>query len=170
VAEPEPSTAPSPAGEDGPDEYLDDDEVFEDDELVDEEATVTIDEHGRRHVRRAAPAGTDEIRENEAPRRTGLPDAAERWRARSAVGGVMTAFALGLQQAFEPDRNQPAIVMETSGDPPTDLPVEAQLAQLGPRQSSVTVRPWLIGRKPMPGAPVAPQPDASEANESGEEA
>ncbi|HET9060582.1 MAG TPA: hypothetical protein VFN61_11725 [Acidimicrobiales bacterium] len=168
MAEPEPSTASSPAGEQSADEYLEDDEYIEDDELLDGEPVETVDEQGRRHIRMAAPAGTDEIRESEAPRRTGLPDRAERWRATSAVGGVMTAFALGLQQAFEPDRNQPAIIMETSGDPPTDLPVEATLAQLGPRQSSVTVRPWLIGRKPVPGAPVAPQteqlPDGSPDN------
>lgn len=182
MAEPEPSTAHSPAGAGAADDYFEDDD-YPDDELVDGEPVETIDEHGRRHVRMAAPAGTDEIRENEIPRRTGLPDAAERWRARSAVGGVMTAFALGLQQAFEPDRNQPAIMMETSGDPPTDLPVEAQLAQLGPRQSSVTVRPWLIGRRPVAGTPLAeeaadqhaagqqgadpgPGPDGPRANES----
>lgn len=147
VAQPDPST---PEDED----YLtEEDDDFEDDG----EPLETIDEQGRRHVRRAAPEGTEEIRESEAPRHTGLPDSAERWRARSAIGGVMTAFALGLQQAFEPERNQPAIIMETSGDPPTDLPVEAQLAQLGPRQSSVTVRPWLIGRKPVPGTPIAPE-------------
>jgi hypothetical protein len=46
---------------------------------------------------------------------------------------------------FEAERKEPAIVMQTSGDPPMDLPVEAQLEQLGPRQSTVTVRPWLLG-------------------------
>ncbi|MGH9104287.1 MAG: hypothetical protein ACRDZX_00320 [Acidimicrobiales bacterium] len=114
------------------------------------EAEETIDEAGRRHIRRAAPEGTEEILESEVPRHTGLPDRAERWRMRSATGTVLSAVAFGLQEVFEPERNQPAIVMETSGDPPKDLPVEAQLRQLGPRQSSVTVRSWLLGNN-LPG-------------------
>jgi hypothetical protein len=121
---------------------------FEDDEEEDEgegELVETVDEFGRRHVRRAAPEGTEQILENEAPRHSGLPDSIERWRQRSATGAVLTAFAFGLQNVFEPERKEPAIIMQTSGDPPKDLPVEAQLEQLGPRQSTVTVRPWLLG-------------------------
>lgn len=122
-------------------------ELFEGEEDADEDTgrVETVDEQGRRHVRLAAPEGTEEILEREAPRRTGLPDWAERWRVRSAAGTVLTAVAFGLQQVFEEERKEPAIIMETSGEPPTDLPVEAQLEQLGPRQSSVTVRPWLLG-------------------------
>ena len=111
----------------------------------DGEPVEYIDESGRRHRRRAAPEGTEEILENEAPRTTGLPDKLERWRQRTATGTVLTAFAFGLQNVFEPERKEPAIIMQTSGDPPKDLPVEAQLEQLGPRQSSVRVRPWLLG-------------------------
>ena len=92
-----------------------------------------------------APEGTEQILEKEAPRHSGLPDSIERWRQRSATGAVLTAFAFGLQNVFEPERKEPAIVMVTSGEPPMDLPVEAQLEQLGPRQSTVTVRPWLLG-------------------------
>jgi hypothetical protein len=120
--------------------YIEDEYLEDDDEVVE-----YVDELGRRHVRRAAPEGTDEMLENEAPRVTGLPDRVEKWRRNSATGAVLTAFAFGLQQAFEPERKEPAIVMQTSGDPPKDLPVEAQLEQLGPRQSSVTVRRWLLG-------------------------
>jgi hypothetical protein len=123
-------------------------EDLDEDEEEDEgegEPLETVDEFGRRHVRRAAPEGTDQILENEAPRHTGLPDSIERWRQRSATGAVLTAFAFGLQSVFEPERKEPAIIMQTSGEPPMDLPVEAQLEQLGPRQSTVTVRPWLIG-------------------------
>jgi hypothetical protein len=122
-------------------EYVDEGEDIEDgDEVVE-----YVDELGRRHVRRAAPEGTDEMLENEAPRETGLPDRVEKWRRNSATGAVLTAFAFGLQQAFEPERKEPSIILQTSGDPPKDLPVEAQLEQLGPRQSSVTVRRWLLG-------------------------
>ena len=125
--------------------YTDDLEEDEEDEEGEGELVETVDEFGRRHVRRAAPEGTEQILENEAPRRTGLPDSIERWRQRSATGAVLTAFAFGLQSVFEPERKEPAIVMQTSGEPPMDLPVEAQLEQLGPRQSTVTVRPWLLG-------------------------
>ena len=123
------------------DEVLVENEYFDDE---DGEAEEYVDELGRRHVRRAAPEGTEELLENEAPRRTGLPDSVERWRQRSATGAVLTAFAFGLQQALETEKKEPAIIMVTSGDPPKDLPVEAQLEQLGPRQSSVKVRTWLL--------------------------
>jgi hypothetical protein len=143
------------SGHDG-DDFLAEDEdpdyAFDDafDEDGEGEPVETIDEQGRRHIRRAAPEGTDQILENEAPRHSGLSDKAERWRMRSATGTVLTAFAFGLKEVFEPNRNQPAIIMETSGDPPKDLPVEAELEQLGPRRSTVMVRSWLLGNN-LPG-------------------
>jgi hypothetical protein len=144
--------------------YTDDLEDDEEDEEGEGELVETVDEFGRRHVRRAAPEGTEQILENEAPRRSGLPDSIERWRQRSATGAVLTAFAFGLQNVFEPERKEPAIVMQTSGDPPKDLPVEAQLEQLGPRQSTVTVRPWLLGD----GDQAAPE-DAAERDTGADE-
>jgi hypothetical protein len=142
--------------------YEDEDEYLEDGEDG-EDGVETVDELGRRHVRRAAPEGTDEMLENEAPRYTGLPDKVEKWRRNSATGAVLTAFAFGLQQAFEPERKEPAIVMQTSGDPPKDLPVEAHLEQLGPRQTSVTVRRWLLGGEGQAGPAPA---EASEEDEA----
>ncbi len=146
------------------DEVLVEDEYFDDE---DGEAEEYVDELGRRHVRRAAPEGTEELLENEAPRRTGLPDSVERWRQRSATGAVLTAFAFGLQQALETEKKEPAIIMVTSGDPPTDLPVEAQLEQLGPRQSSVKVRTWLLpgadkGEETASGPTEGPDGEAGE--------
>lgn len=144
------------------------DEDFETDE--DGEPVGTIDELGRRHVRRAAPAGTEELLEHEAPRHTGLPDGVERWRQRSATGAVLTAFAFGLQQAFEPEKKEPAIIMVTSGEPPTDLPVEAQLEQLGPRQSTVKVRSWLLaGATDQAQEPGSPSGEALQRDEAGQE-
>ena len=75
---------------------------------------------------------------------TGLPPKFESWRRRSATGAILTGFALGLQQAFGKEHEQPSIVMETSGDPPTDLPVEADMELSRPRQSVVNIRPWLL--------------------------
>ncbi|MGH9115454.1 MAG: hypothetical protein ACRDWW_06435, partial [Acidimicrobiales bacterium] len=74
---------------------------------------------------------------------TALPPRVEAWRKRSATGAILTGFALGLQEVLEPKREEPAIVMQTSGDPPRDLPVEADFEHLRPRQSVVTLRPWL---------------------------
>jgi hypothetical protein len=75
---------------------------------------------------------------------TALPPKVEAWRRRSATGAVLTGFALGLQQALGKEIEQPAIIMQTSGDPPMDLPVEADVEHGRPRQSVVNIRPWLL--------------------------
>jgi len=76
-----------------------------------------------------------------------LPPKIEAWRRRSAAGAILTGFALGLQQALEPKRVEPSISVQTSGDPPTDLPVEADFEFRRPRNSVVNVRPWLLDSK-----------------------
>jgi hypothetical protein len=73
-----------------------------------------------------------------------LPPRVEAWRKRSAAGAILTGFALGLQEALEKRKEDSAIVMETSGDPPKDLPVEAEFEYGRPRQSVVHIRPWLL--------------------------
>jgi hypothetical protein len=78
---------------------------------------------------------------------TALPPRVEAWRQRSAVGAILTGFALGLQEALEPKREEPAIVMETSGEPPSDLPVESDFEFRRPRESVVHIRPWLLDSK-----------------------
>lgn len=75
---------------------------------------------------------------------TALPPKIEAWRRRSAAGAILTGFALGLQQALEKRKEEPSIVMETSGEPPQDLPVEADFEYGRPRQSVVHIRPWLL--------------------------
>ncbi len=70
----------------------------------------------------------------------------ESWRKRSATGAVLTGLALGFQQVFEKEREEPAIIMTTSGDPPRDLPVEAEVEHGRPRRSVVNIRPWLLDR------------------------
>ena len=143
--------------EDGEDwEVADDEEDFD-------EAGETVDESGRRHIRRAAPEGTEQVLQAEQERHTGLPDRMEAWRRRSATGAVLTAFALGLQEALDPERKEPAIIMQTSGEPPKDLPVQAQLEQLGPRQSTVSVRPWLLAGAEEPDEPSTDEAAGTEA-------
>jgi hypothetical protein len=68
----------------------------------------------------------------------------ESWRKRSATGAVLTGLALGFQHVFEKEREEPAIIMTTSGDPPRDLPVEAEVEHGRPRRSVVNIRPWLL--------------------------
>jgi hypothetical protein len=75
---------------------------------------------------------------------TALPGKVESWRKRSATGAVLTGIAFGLQQIFEKEREEPAIIMTTSGDPPRDLPVEAEVEHGRPRRSVVNIRPWLL--------------------------
>ena len=100
----------------------------------------------------------------------------EAWRKRSATGAVLTGFALGLQQVFEKEREEPAIVMTTSGDPPRDLPVEAEVEHGRPRRSVVSIRPWLLDNRagaPGPEAtraippPPVPSPTATECGDGG---
>ncbi|MHB8505271.1 MAG: hypothetical protein ACYDEN_06060, partial [Acidimicrobiales bacterium] len=66
-----------------------------------------------------------------------LPRRAESWRKRSATGAILTGFAFGLREALEPERNEPAIVMQTSGAPPRDLPVEADIEDPLPKRNVV---------------------------------
>jgi hypothetical protein len=103
---------------------------------------------------------------------TALPPKVESWRKRSATGAILTGFALGLQQVFEPERKEPAIVQETSGEPPRDLPVEAELEGVVGRRSVVRIRPWLLdeeavdaeeGVEPEDGMAAAPPPTAGES-------
>jgi hypothetical protein len=80
------------------------------------------------------PAGTN----------TALPPKIEAWRKRSATGAILTGFALGLQEALQKPKEEPSIMMETSGDPPKDLPVEADFEYGRPKHSVVHIRPWLL--------------------------
>ena len=40
------------------------------------------------------------------------------WRRRSAIGGMATGMALGLQEIFYPNKNEPVLTAEAPGDPP----------------------------------------------------
>jgi hypothetical protein len=84
---------------------------------------------------------------DEGEQHTALPPKVEGWRKRSATGAVLTGFALGLQSVFEPKKEEPSIVLETSGDPPRDLPVEADMEYRRPRQTVVNIRPWLLDQE-----------------------
>jgi hypothetical protein len=88
-----------------------------------------------------------------------LPTKIESWRRRSALGAILTGFALGLKEALEPKRDEPSIVTQVSGDPVKDLPVQAELDDMRPGDSIVTIRPWLLADHP-PKAPDEADPAA----------
>jgi hypothetical protein len=75
---------------------------------------------------------------------TALPPQVESWRRRSVTGAILTGFAFGLREVLEPERQEAAIVVQVSGEPVDDLPVEAHLDDRRPSESVVTVRPWLL--------------------------
>jgi hypothetical protein len=56
----------------------------------------------------------------------------------------MSGIALGLKEALEPEKDEPAIVVQVSGEPIGERPVEAQLDERTPKESVVTIRPWLL--------------------------
>lgn len=99
---------------------------------------------------------------------TALPPRVEAWRKRSAAGAILTGFALGLQDALQSHRDEPSIVIQTSGDLPDDLAVEADFEYGRPRQSVVSIRPWLLHDADRdPAAPPAGEQRPSDPGSGG---
>jgi hypothetical protein len=96
-----------------------------------------------------------------------LPPKLEAWRRRSATGAILTGLALGFQQALEAPREQATISIETSGTPPRDLPVDAEVEVLRPRHSVVSIRPWLLDAADKNEAREATAQPRSEATDAG---
>ena len=62
------------------------------------------------------------------------------WRRRSAVGGMATGIALGLQEVFHPNKNEPVISAEAPGEPPdADDRLRVVLDPDDPTKSTVVV-------------------------------
>jgi hypothetical protein len=62
------------------------------------------------------------------------------WRRRSAVGGMATGIALGLQEVFYPNKNEPVISAEAPGEPPdADDRLRVVLDPDDPTKSTVVV-------------------------------
>ena len=73
------------------------------------------------------------------------------WRRRSAVGGMATGIALGLQEVFYPNKNEPVITAEAPGEPPdADDRLRVILDPDDPTKSIVLL--------PKPDLPKADQP------------
>src|SRR5207237_8058705 len=73
------------------------------------------------------------------------------WRRRSALGAVLSGIALGRKEALEREKEEPAVIVQVSGDPIGERPVEAQLDDRTPKDSVVTIRPWLLPEADLSG-------------------
>ena len=88
------------------------------------------------------------------------PAAPRRPSIKGGLGARMLAASMrGLQEAIYGPQDEPAVVIEASGDPPDDEGLDVRLDPDHPDQSVVVVRPWLLrhlndGR----GAPPQPPP------------
>jgi hypothetical protein len=76
------------------------------------------------------------------------------WMKRSATGAVMTGIAVGLQQALEVPRKQPAFVIVASDEPDdADGPIELRFDPDSPAATVAVIR-----TPPPAGSPGAPTP------------
>jgi len=106
-------------------------------------APVEADEHAG-PIGFAEPTEADFLEADAASERARLAAQRMSWRRRTATGAILSGLALGFQQVFEDKQQGVSIIVQTSGEPPKDLPVEAELEGLAPRRSKVKIRPWLL--------------------------
>jgi hypothetical protein len=99
---------------------------------------------------------------------TALPPRLESWRRRSAAGAILTGIGLGLKAALEPERDEPSIIVQTSGTPPSDLPVEADMGGIFPGDKVVKIRPWLLASDVPAGS--LPRPEKGEGGATSDDA
>ena len=65
----------------------------------------------------------------------------DRWRRDSALGGIGTGIARGLQNVFAPPPNQPVIVASVPGDPPDPDRIQVILDPDDPSKSVAFLPP-----------------------------
>ena len=63
---------------------------------------------------------------------------------RSSAGVIMTGIALGLQDALELPKKEPAFVIQAAGEPDGDQgPIDLQFDPDDPSNTVAVIRPWL---------------------------
>ena len=88
------------------------------------------------------PEGSDPLRFNS-------------WMKRSATGAVLTGISLGLREALELKKNEPAIMIEASGEPEDpDNPIQLHFDPDDPRGTVAVIR--------MPSDPPGSRPTGPE--------
>lgn len=74
-----------------------------------------------------------------------------RWMKRSATGAMMTGISLGLREALENKKNEPALMIEASGQPDDpDHPIRLEFDPDSPADTVAFVR------RPQPPEPTPP--------------
>jgi hypothetical protein len=74
------------------------------------------------------------------------------WMKRSATGAILTGISIGLQQALEAPRQQPAFIIEANDEPDdTDGPIELKFDPDSPANTVAIIR-----RPAEPDPPVTP--------------
>jgi hypothetical protein len=85
----------------------------------------------------------DELADDGHPAAHAEPAPIERFH-QTAVGSMLAAGLLGLRDVLEPTKQEePAVVVDYSGDPPFTDPIVLRLDPDHPEDSIVMVRPWL---------------------------
>jgi hypothetical protein len=83
------------------------------------------------------------------------------WMKRSTAGAVMTGIAVGLQQALELPRQQPAFVIEAAGEPEDpDRPIDLRFDPDSPADTVAIIRrpqtPPVVDERTEAGGPDGP--------------
>jgi hypothetical protein len=106
---------------------------------------------------RAEADGVDEVAgEAETAGEEPADDAPTRFEKvrRSSAGVIMTGIALGLQDAFELPKKEPAFVIKATGEPDGDPgPIDLQFDPDDPSNTVATIRPWLADGKKTEAPP-----------------
>ena len=88
----------------------------------------------------AEPGGGDQPAEHEPPEGSD-PLRFNTWMKRSATGAVLTGISLGLREALELKKNEPAIMIEASGEPEDpDNPIRLHFDPDDPRATVAVIR------------------------------
>ena len=73
-----------------------------------------------------------------------------RWMKRSATGALMTGIAIGLHEALELPKKEPAFVIKATGEPDGPQgPIDLQFDPDSPSNTVAVIRPWLADRLPV---------------------
>lgn len=78
-----------------------------------------------------------------------LPSRVNRWSRRTAVGMVLSGFALGLREVLDPEEDRPIVIEIDADGEPSHLPVQLFL---DPDSAAGSL--CLVRRDPLPRPPV----------------
>jgi hypothetical protein len=104
----------------------------------------------------AGAADSNPEEDAEQPDEDGGSAGFDRWRKASAIGGVGTGIARGLQAVFAPPADEIAIVAAVPGEPPDAGERVRVILDLDDPSKSVVIVP---GGSSSPGEPSGPKPD-----------